>query len=172
MIFSERNKIVNVEPAADQNAQTVATDIVSLKNYDHVTFILTFGAVDAATATTTNLIAYKGEDFSACNTAFACKYRACTVAEDTADCDTLGAVTALATTGVSIGTGNTIDVSDQTGGIVVVEIDAEDLAPTAANPYDTVRLGMVVNGNGCLMSAIAILSKPRYADAAGPTAVA
>jgi len=166
MIFSERNKIVNVYPAIDATGATVATDIVSMKNYDHATFIITFGVVNASSATTTNLIAYKGENVTTANTAFAANYRA----EVTSGGDTLEAVTALATTGVSLGTGNTLDVTGDNA-IVVVEIDAEDLAPTAANPYDTVRLGMVWNANSILMSIICVLSKPRYADAAGPTAI-
>lgn len=166
MIFSERNKIVNVEPSIDQTGATVATDIVSMKNYDHATFIISFGLCNTAAATTTNLIAYKGEDVTTCDTAFIAKYRA----ELDATADTLGTLTTLPAAGVSLGSGNTLDI-DTGGGFIVVEIDAEDLAPTAANPYDTVRLGMVWAGQDTQMSIICILSKPRYADAAGPTAI-
>jgi len=166
MIFSERNKIVNVNPAIDANAATIASDIVSMKNYDHATFIITFGVVNASSATTTNLIASKGEDVTTCATAFACKYRA----EVTSGGDTLEAIVTLPTTGVSLGTGNTLDVTGDNA-IVVVEIDADDLAPTAANPYDTVKVGMVWNAQSVLMSIICVLSKPRFADAAGPTAI-
>jgi len=166
MIFSERNKIVNVYPAIDATGATVATDIVSMKNYDHATFIISFGACHTDAATTTNLIAYKGEDVTTCDTAFAAKYRA----ELDATADTLGTLTALATTGVSLGAGNTLDIGTG-GGFMVVEVDAADLAPTAANPYDTVRLGMVWDSEATQMSIICILSKPRFADAAGPTAI-
>ena len=166
MIFSERNKIVNVEPSIDQTGATVATDIVSMKNYDHATFIISFGVCGSTAATTTNLIAYKGENVTTCNTAFIAKYRA----ELDATADTLGALTTLPAAGVSLGSGNTEDI-DTGGGFLVVEIDAADLAPTAANPYDTVRLGMVWAGQATQMSIICILSKPRYADAAGPTAI-
>ena len=166
MIFSERNKIVNAYPSKDATGATVATDIVSMKNYNHATFIISFGTCHTDAATTTNLIAYKGEDVTTCNTAFACKYRA----ELDATADTLGALTALATTGVSLGASNTEDIGTG-GGFIVVEIDAADLAPTAANPYDTVRLGMVWAAQATQMSIICVLSQPRWADAAGPTAI-
>jgi len=172
MIFSERNKIVNAIPAVDGDNTAVETDIISMKNYDHCTFILTFGVVNASASAVTgtgsesNLIAYKGEDVTTCATAFACKYRA----EVTSGGDTLEALVALPTTGVSMGTGNTLDVTGDNA-IIVVEIDAADLAPTVANPYDTVKLGFRFSNHSVLLSCVAILSKPRFADAAGPTAI-
>jgi len=166
MIFSERNKIVNVYPAIDATGATVATDIVSLKNYNHACFVISFGVCHTDAATTTNLIAYKGEDVTTCNTAFIAKYRA----ELDATADTLGSLTTLAAAGVSLGTGNTEDIGTG-GGFLVVEIDAADLAPTVANPYDTVRLGMVWAAQATQMSIVCVLSQPRWADAAGPTAL-
>jgi len=166
MTFTERNKIVNVYPAINATGATVATDIVSMKNYNHATFIISFGTCHTSAATTTNLIAYKGEDVTTCNTAFACQYRA----ELDATADTLGDLTALAVTGVSLGSGNTEDIGTG-GGFLVVEIDASDLAPTVANPYDTVRLGMVWDSQDTQMSIICILSEPRYAQASPPTAI-
>lgn len=166
MIFTERTKIVNAIPPVDGNNTAVESDIISMKNYNHCTFILTFGVVNASAATSANLIAYKGEDVTTCTTAFACQYRA----EVTAAGDTLEALTALATTGVSLGTGNTLDVTGDNA-TVVVEIDAADLAPTAANPYDTVKIGMTWNANSVLLSAVAVLSQPRFADASSPTAI-
>lgn len=166
MIFTERTKIVNAIPPVDGDDTAVESDIISMKNYNHCTFILTFGVVNASAATSANLIAYKGEDVTTCTTAFACQYRA----EVTAAGDTLEALTALATTGVSLGTGNTLDVTGDNA-TVVVEIDAADLAPTAANPYDTVKIGMTWNANSVLLSAVAVLSQPRFADASSPTAI-
>lgn len=178
MILTERNKVVNVLPAVDANNTAITTDIVSLKNYNHCCFILTFGAVHASASAVTgtgsesNLIAYKGEDVTTCDTAFIAKYRACTTASADTGGDTLGAITELPVLGVSMGTGNTLDFADQTGAIVVVEIDAADLAPTLANPYDTVRLGFRFSAHSVLVSAIAVLSQARYASDASPTAIA
>lgn len=167
MIGSYEYKIVNILPPKDQNAQTVASDIVSMKNYDHCTIIIQFGVCNTSSATTTNLILYKGENVTTCNTATACKgYRA----ELDATADTLGALTTMATTGVSLGSGNTEDI-DTGGGFIVLEVDAEDLEPTIANPYDTIRIGMVWAAQSTIMSAVAILSKGRYKNKVMPTAI-
>jgi len=176
-IFSEQNKVVNVLPAVDGNNTAITTDIVSLKLYNHCCFILTFGAVNASASAVTgtgsesNLIAYKGEDVTTCATAFIAKYRACTTASASTGGDTLGAITTLPVLGVSMGTGNTLDFADQTGAIIVVEIDAADLAPTLANPYDTVKLGFRFSAHSVLVSCVAVLSQPRYASEAGPSAI-
>ncbi len=167
MIFTESNKIVQVYGSINATAATVATDIVSLENYDHCTFIIAFGICNTAANTTTNLIAYKGEDVTTCNTAFACRYRA----ELTANGDTLGSLTTLAATGIDLGTGGDEDI-DVGSNFLVVEIDAGDLAPTIANPYKTVRLGMVWAAQDTQVSIIAVLSKARYKNNALPTAIA
>lgn len=172
-VFTYRQKIVNALPAIDGNNVASATDIISMKNYDHCTFILTFGVVNASssaitsTGSETNLIANKGENVTTAATAFVAKYRA----ETTAGGDTLGALTTLPVTGVSMGTGNTLDFAGQTGAIVVVEIDAADLAPTVANPYDTVKLTWRWSAHSVLQSCVAVLSQGRYQDAAQPTAI-
>jgi len=84
--------------------------------------------------------------------------------------DTLETLTTLPATGVSLGTGKTLDITGDNA-IVVVEIDATDLAPTAANPYDTVKIGFTFNSNSVLLGCVAILSEPRYAQASLPTAI-
>jgi hypothetical protein len=172
MIFSERNKIVNAIPAVDGNDTAIASDIVSMKNYRHCTFILTFGVVNGSASASTgtsnesNLIAYKGENVTTCTTAFAAKYRA----EVTSGGDTLEALTTLPATGVSMGTGKTLDVTGDKA-IIVVEIDASDLEPTVAHPYDTVKIGFRFSAHSVLLSAVAVLSQPRYADDKQPSAI-
>ena len=165
-LFTENMKIVNAYPSKDATGATIATDIISMKNYNHATFIISFGTCHTDAATTTNLIAYKGEDVTTCNTAFACLYRA----ELDATADTLGDLTALAATGVSLGASGAEDI-DTGGGFLVVEVDASDLAPTPAHPYDTIRLGMVWASQDTQMSIICVLSEPRYAQALPPTAI-
>ena len=172
MIFTERNKVVNAIPPIDGNNTAIASDIISMKNYNHLCFILTFGVVNASSSASTgtgsesNLIAYKGENVTTAATAFACKYRA----EVTAAGDTLEELTALPTTGVSMGTGNTLDITGDSA-TIVVEVDASDLAPTVSNPYDTVKIAFRFSAHSILLSAVAVLSQPRYADAALPTAI-
>jgi len=164
--FTEQNKIVNAYPAKDVDTATVATDIISMKGYDHATFIITFGVVNTEAVTSTNLIAYKGENVTTCDTAFACKYRA----ELTSAGDTLGALTTLSVDGITVGKAGDEDIQTGTN-FLVVEIDAADLAPTVANPYDTVRLGMIWSNHSILMNIVCILSNARWKDADQPTAI-
>ena len=178
MLFSERVHVVNAIPAVDGSDTAITSDIISLKNYNHCAFTLTFGVVNAsasavtATGSESNLIAYKGENVTTCATAFACSYRYCGTASAATNGDILGALTDLATTGVSMGDGNTLDFSGQTGAIIVVEIDATDLAPTVANPYNTVKIGFRFSAHSVLLSCVAVLSELRYAQAVLPTAIA
>lgn len=167
MIGTYEFKIVSVSPPKDQNAATVASDIISMKGYDHCTFIVAFGVANTSSATSTNLIVNKGEDVTTCTTAMACKgYRA----ELDATADTLGALTAMPTTGVSLGSGNTEDYNTG-GGFIIVEVDAEDLEPTIANPYDTINIGCVFSAHSVFVSITAILSKGRYKNKSMPTAI-
>lgn len=167
MIFSNQHKIVNALVPVDGNNTALATDIISMKGYDHCTFIWQFGIANTSSASSVNLIAYKGEDVTTCTTAFATLgYRG----EATASGDTLDSLTAMTATGVSIGSGNTWDYN--TGlCILVVEIDAANLEPTLANPYDTVKMGVTLSAHSCLISCVAILSNSRYQGADMPTAI-
>lgn len=167
MIFTQEHKIVNALVPVDGQNTALATDIISLKGYDHCTFIFQIGIANTSSATSVNLIANKGEDLSTCAEPFAAKYRV----EDTASGDTLDAVTTLTSGGVSLGSGNTVDY-DEGLCLVVVEIDAADLAPTRANPYDTVKMSLTLSNHSCLISGIAILSKGRHQDTSQPTAIA
>lgn len=163
MTFSEEHKIVQCfYPADNQSGAATVCDIVSLKGWDHATFICSFGAVTASMTGT--LIAYKGENVTTCTVAFACRYRY----EPTSD--SMGAVTTLAVGGLNLATGEAGDVlADDT--VIIVEIDAADLAPTIANPYDTVRVGWTNSAHATLLSIVCILSRGRYQDASPPTAI-
>lgn len=167
MIGTYEDKIVNAYPSKDATDATVTTDIISLKNYDHITYIISFGVCSDTATTDGNLIAYKCETVSDAAVAFACKYRA----ELDATADTLGTLTTLSTDGEGIGHGHTLDITTG-GGFIVVEIDAADLEPTIAAPYDTVKLSMDwASAQAAQMSIIAILSKGRYKNAVMPTAI-
>lgn len=162
MTFSEEHKIVQGLYPVDNNAGAATVcDIISMKGWDHATFICSFGVVNASMTGT--LIAYKGEDFTTCTTAFACRYRY------GATTDTLGDVTALAATGVSLAAAAAADATGNTA-VIAVEIDASDLGPTVANPYDTIRVGWTNSAHSTLCSIVCILSKGRYTTA--PTAIA
>lgn len=173
MIFTEINKIVNALPPIDgDNGAVVATDIISMKGFDHATFIMTFGVVDASshaetgTGSESNLILNKGENVTTCATPMIARYRA----EMTANGDTLEALTTLPLLGVSMGTGLTLDMTGDNA-IIVVEVDAADLLPTAANPYDTIKLSWRFSNHSIIMSCVCILSKTRYQGTDIPSAI-
>ncbi len=167
MIFTYEHKIVNALVPVDGNGTALATDIINLKYYDHATFIWQFGIANTSSASSVNLIANKGEDVTTCATAFATSgYRA----EATASGDTLDALTAFPATGLSIGSGNTWDFN--TGlNFLTVEIDAADLAPTIANPYNTVKMTVTMSAHSVIMSCVCVLSKGRYKNALMPSAI-
>ncbi len=168
-MLSQEVKIVSaLSPINNTSGAATVCDIVSLKGYNRATFILTFGVVDDSMTGT--LIAYKGEDFVTCTTAFACSYRyGATMGAGASD--SLGAVTALPASGVSLATGAAADVIAAPC-TIVVEIEASDLAPTLANPYDTVRVGWTNSAHDTLVSIVCVLSRGRYQNAAPPTAIA
>ena len=168
MIFSERHKIISaLSPIDNTGAAATVCDIVNMENWDHATFIITFGVVnDSMTGT---LIAYKGEDVTTCTTAFACRYRyGATMGLGASD--SLAALTTLSTTGVSLATTAAADCVAAPC-TIVVEIDAADLAPTIANPYNTVRVGWVNSAHSTLVSIVCILSKGRHQAATQTTAI-
>lgn len=171
-MFTEEYKIVNAIPAVDGDNTPISSDIISMKGYGHATFVLTFGIVDASssavkdTGSELNLQAFKGEDVTTCATALIARYRA----EVTAAGDTLEALTTLPAAGVSMGTGNTLDITGDNA-TIVVEIDAEDLEPTLLNPYDTVKIGFRFSNHSVLLSAICVLSKARYKSDIQPSAI-
>ena len=169
MIFSQEHKIVNCLVPVDGNNTALTTDIISMSKYRHATFIWCFGIANTSAASTTNLIVNKGEDLVTCTTGMAVQgYRA----ELTANGDTLEALTAMPAAGISIGASGDEDFN--TGlNFIVVEVDAENLAPTQANPYSTVNMSVTMaDATSCLMSCVCILSEPRYTSASAPTAIA
>jgi len=167
-MLSQEVKIISaLSPIDNTGGAATVCDIVSMKNYDRATFIITFGVVhDSMTGT---LIAYKGEDVTTCITAFACSYRyGATMGAGASD--SLGAVTALPVGGVSLATGAAADYIAAPC-TIVVEIKAAELAPTIANPYDTVRVGWTNSAHSTLVSIVCILSRGRYKNASPPTAI-
>ena len=147
MIFTEEHMVAPaIYPDADVYAADPASDVFNMKLYDHITFILTEGAGGTGT------VKIQVEECTAAdgtgNTAIAFNYRLASTP------DTWGAVTAAASTGYTTVAGANKQVA--------VEIDAEQLS----DGYPYVRLQLTeVADDPCDAGVIAILSKPRYAQA-------
>lgn len=129
-------------PVSSGSAPTI--DIFSLEEYNHALIIVGIGATDGTMKVTVEeCTAAAGTG----NTDIAFNYRISTTT------DTWGALTA----GVA-GTGFTVGATDDDS-LYAIEIDADELTDT----YEYVKLTFgTPSGSATLMSAIAILSEPRY----------
>jgi len=156
MIFTQRNKIVNgLPPQADAFATSGESDIVSLKNYNHVTFLIMTGASTTANGVVTVLA---GSSVSSAATAIAFKYRACTSG------DTLGDLTDATSSGFAM-------TASKASSFYAIEVDASDVA-AAGTGYDCVKVKVTEDTDDPQYACIvAILSEPRYAGKAMPTAI-
>lgn len=165
MVGTYEYKIVPcLHPLDNTGGANTDCDVVSLKNWDHATFIIDFGAIE--NTMTGTLIAYKGLTVGSCTTAFACKYRYMSTS------DTWGALTTLAVGGVVLDAAGAADCTVDNV-LIAVEIDAADLNPTtaAAAQWDTVRVGWTNNVAETFVSILCILSRGRYKSDQMPTAI-
>jgi hypothetical protein len=154
MNLAECCHVVNILPPQSING-AVTSDVFSLKNWDHASIIVTCGATDADAG---NITIEECDDFTPTNdTAIDFRY----YAETTAGGDTLGAKqTAEAATG--------IDVSGNDNITYVIEIDSAQLS----DGYPNLILKWSAPGGVTLVSAVAILSRSRYAGDQNATAIA
>ena len=142
-VIAECCHLVNIIPPWGSNAGTKDSDIFSMKDTSHVSIILQVGT--QAGAFDIDVVA--SDDFAASNTtaiAFAV-YK-----EETADGDTLGSRTAVASTGFASAAANNT--------MYVIEIDAEELPEGKPN----VQLKLSGLDNTTYVSAVAILSGLSY----------
>jgi hypothetical protein len=145
--------VKGLDPVADAFAGTVYSDIVSMKNHNHVQFILIKGV--GATGTSTITIE-ASDDVSASNVeAVPFHYQAITSG------DTHGALTAATTTGFTTTAG-----SSQ---LYKIEVDVEALLSSG---YEYIRLKAVEVANDPVLGGILInLTEPRYDEAVQATAI-
>ena len=148
MNMAEQIHIVPIRATTTDTA-TFVTPHVNMKLYEKVEFVVMFGTLsggsnaltvtqDAATAGTTS------------TTAIAARYRM----PAAAGTDTMGAVTALASTGL------TLTYGTFTGKGIIVDIDSSDLT-TADKPY----VGLTFTGANSATSTIWALCWPKYPTA-------
>jgi len=147
MKFTEFNSVLPaLAPDADRYNGDPDTDIFSLENYSHITFVLSEGAGGTGTA---KIVATASDDNAGSSTeAIAAKYRTWDATNGWGD------LTTLATTGYTTVAG--------ANKIVVVEIDAQDLP--AGKPFVYLDLTEVAN-DPCDAGILAILSGARYPEA-------
>lgn len=139
---------IHIVPIATE-AQITSTTVephINMKLYDKVEFIyhMTAVAADGFTLTVTQSAATAGST----STAIAARYRL-TAAAGT---DTMGATTALASTGLAITTAHSTLT-------LIVDVDSSDLT-TASKPY--VGLTLTDGGSGDITGTLIALCWPKY----------
>ena len=151
---AQEGHVVSILPPIDIDTASGATgESFSMENWSHASIIITAGAATGASVVTVS----ENTDASQSGTnPIAYKY----AAETTAAGDTLGALTAVASTGFTMSTNN--------GTIYVIELDAADLA--AGLPWVTVHFADP--SGSVIVSAVAVLSGGRYACDQSATAIA
>ena len=149
---------MGIEVAAvpiDTTGAAVTGDYYSLKDYGHITFIITQGAWAGGTPAVT---LKQATDVAASG-------------EKALNLDWYWVQTGLTGTGYTktAVTSDTFNLAATANRITILEVEADTL--DQANGFDCVRVGIASPGsNADLISVVAILSQPRYIQPAMPDA--
>lgn len=154
MFLGQEVHIVPAIAPIDTTTTTVNTDVIGVKEYEAIEFVISFGAITGDTVVVT---LKESTSTTASGTAVAGKYRL----SSAVNTDTMGAVTAL--------TAGTVTIA-ATDDNKVLLIDVEPAALTAGYPYVFVELNPGASMSSCVVSAVALL-KPRYPQAVNISAV-
>ena len=157
-VWSEKNHVVNATIPVDDYANgDPKSDVVNMKNYKRLTFLVMTGAA----ADNTNKVTVQGGiSVGSCTTEIAFKYRKI-VSGDT--------MTALTTAVAGTGLNFTASKANE---YIIIEVDAQVVAAAGTN-FCCVACTVTEAGTkgphaGCV---VAILSEPRYAQALLETAI-
>lgn len=144
-LFSENVHIVKgIDPVANAFAGTVYSDVVSMKNYGKVAFLITKGVGTTGTSTVT--VQACDDTVPTTRSALPFKYRVCTADDDWGD------LTAVANTGFVTTAGSSQRY--------LIEVDAKALASLG---YEFIQLKMVESVDADVLGGVDIfLLEPRY----------
>lgn len=158
IVIAEECHVVNILPPKDSTGGIYASDIFSMKDAAHASIILQVGASAGAVSTLTVLAC---DDFTPSNTtAIAFNVYKCETGKDAANCDVLGARTAVTSAGFAFNTTDNI--------FYVVEVDAAELPAGRPN----LQISLTDPTASQLINAVAILSGLRIAAASQLTETA
>lgn len=160
-----RGHVVNLlYPVADAFAGGVDTDVICLRDYAKIAFIISTGAIEDAGIS--NLITVKACTDAAKTGATAMAFRS-RICLSSTTVDTWGALTARTSAGY-----NFAAASPVANAIWYIEVDAEDVAAALADA-NFVYLSIAETANKTITAgAVAVLLDPRYPQAIPPTAIA
>jgi hypothetical protein len=157
MRLSESLKIFAVTESADVTTAGVDTQSVNFGKLHGGAYILNFGSITADDA----LKVYVGAATATKTTAIAFRYRLASADTKSAGSDSQGAITAVASTGLTL-TAATYDHK-----CLIVEIDSQEIPD--ATPFVTLEIA----GSGTTQNvSIVFVGKPRFASNSGtPTVI-
>ncbi len=161
--ITQNSKVVNLLVPYDISAGAHATAYVNMENYGHVDFVVSVGANGAGTKAVTLA---QAQDTSGTSTAAiaAAGYQYNNVA---ALASSSIANDTLVKTTMSAGTFNIPASTDNL--TYVIPVEGTDLNTSSSMTH--VGIGVATTGAASLVSCVAILSEPRYASSAPPTAL-
>lgn len=156
MLLAQTTKIVSSNVPVDINNAAVTGDYVCLKDYNHLTVILHFGAVGTGTAVTMKQATDVTNSLSD-EKALTINYIWINVGLTT-DTLTKTAVTSSSYT-----------VADTANNLYVMEFDSDEL--DINNGFDCARVNVAAGAGTTLLGILYILSGARYAGATLPSAI-
>lgn len=154
MLVGEQVHVVPAIAPVDTTTVTVNTDVVGVKEYSAIQFVISFGVI---TGDTIVCILYESTNTTASGNAVAGKYRK----SSALGTDVMGALTTLTTSGV------TIAASDDNK-VLLIDVDPATL--TDGYPYVFVACNPGGSMSVCLISAVALLL-PKYPQSVNISAV-
>jgi hypothetical protein len=152
MRLSESLKFVPLTESADVTTAGVDTKSINMGKVHAASFLINFGAITS----NDTLKVYVGAATATKTTAIAFRYRLAAADTTVALSDTLGAFTAVASTGLTL-TAATFDHK-----LAVVEIDSQEIAD--ATPWVTLEIAGDATAQN--VSIVAVV-KPRFASNSG-----
>jgi hypothetical protein len=170
MKFLDNHHIVRGWVGANITGAGATSDIVSLKNYNHCTIILDFGATDLAADV--DITVYACDDVAASHSAAINNFTFRKSAATTAD-DSFSTATTITDSKLDYVLAGDVVPNDCDNSIVVIDVPAS-LVRAASTTYemDCVKIAFPNPGQNCTVGCLFILSEPRHAAATMPSAIA
>ena len=159
-LFTEENLIIPLCAQGTDISSNTEMDSFSMKGYGHATIIMIF----AASLTGDNVLTVEcGATDSADTSDATFHYRLGSAAPGSATADTLASDATASTL--------TLTAATYQGKMLVLELDADELPTSGSTVYDWVTVDFDGTASTATVTAFAILSKPRYAQAVMTSAI-
>lgn len=156
--FIENNKIINaLPPVSHASGFNGSSDIISMKNYQHATIIITTGA--SSTSDSVLTVNAATDVAGGTNAAIAFQYR-----KNILTADAFSALANATVSGVAM-------TASKANSVYVIELDAAELL-AAGQAYDCFYLTATADtSNAQLVAVTVILSQPKYPQENLPSAI-